>query len=437
MLTLLAVVAIAPPRASAVHLGPTVYFASVDEVRGLALWRTLGTEETTHVVADLPDAEDSIVQLGRVDDRFFFAAWGKKIGGELWVSDGTDEGTHRVLDIRPGPESSAPAYGSTGNGLLFFTADDGIHGREPWVSDGTEAGTVLLQDVRGGERSSRSSPVERAHGLYFVARHAPGQQELWTTDGTPAGTHVVTEFGSDGRVVECCEAVQSGPTLFAAYDDVHGAEIWRTDGTWAGTELVADVSSTITDYYSPAWPNFQARFDGDVLFTQDDGVHGTSLFRTDGTEAGTEIVEDMAGDYDYRWPHGFEVLGGGLLFVAFNEIAERFELWTSDGTGPGTTMVDTIADNPPSWDVYSFGTPVVGDLMFVVYQTSLHVTDGTAEGTRLLRSFPLFDPDDGQIGVVGRGWGQLYFIVDDGVHGHELWVSDGTKAGTHLVKDID
>lgn len=34
---------------------------------------------------------------------------------------------------------------------------------------------------------------------------------------------------------------------------------------------------------------------------------------------------------------------------------------------------------------------------------------------------------------VGR-W--LYFVADDGVSGHELWRSDGTTAGTTLVRDI-
>ena len=32
--------------------------------------------------------------------------------------------------------------------------------------------------------------------------------------------------------------------------------------------------------------------------------------------------------------------------------------------------------------------------------------------------------------------GTLYFVADDGMQGFELWTSDGTGAGTAIVKDI-
>jgi ELWxxDGT repeat protein len=33
--------------------------------------------------------------------------------------------------------------------------------------------------------------------------------------------------------------------------------------------------------------------------------------------------------------------------------------------------------------------------------------------------------------------GRFYFAVDDGVHGNEVWVTDGTPAGTHLAADVN
>jgi ELWxxDGT repeat protein len=69
-----------------------------------------------------------------------------------------------------------------------------------------------------------------------------------------------------------------------------------------------------------------------------------------------------------------------------------------------------------------------------IHGRELWVSDGTQAGTVLL-----LDIHPGSIGSNPRGivpfGGKLYFSADDGIHGRELWVSDGTVAGTQLVSD--
>ena len=64
----------------------------------------------------------------------------------------------------------------------------------------------------------------------------------------------------------------------------------------------------------------------------------------------------------------------------------------------------------------------------------LWVTDGTIAGTHMVRSFgtdPIY-----HFGLKAIG-SHVYFTIDDGSGvGRELWTSDGTTAGTVLVKDI-
>ena len=52
-------------------------------------------------------------------------------------------------------------------------------------------------------------------------------------------------------------------------------------------------------------------------------------------------------------------------------------------------------------------------------------------------STPTTDYDYGDPSSLTGVGGTLFFTADDGIHGRELWKSDGTKAGTVLVKDID
>ena len=61
----------------------------------------------------------------------------------------------------------------------------------------------------------------------------------------------------------------------------------------------------------------------------------------------------------------------------------------------------------------------------------LWVTDGTSVGTHVVASFGA-----GLIQNLTTIGSRVFFSVDDGAHGQELWTSDGTAAGPAMVKDI-
>jgi len=62
-------------------------------------------------------------------------------------------------------------------------------------------------------------------------------------------------------------------------------------------------------------------------------------------------------------------------------------------------------------------------------------SDGTEAGTVLVK-----DINPGGISSIDNVLafsGRLYFAADDGAHGRELWTSDGTPEGTAMVKDVN
>lgn len=78
-------------------------------------------------------------------------------------------------------------------------------------------------------------------------------------------------------------SVLDGALFFAAEDGVHGSELWRTDGTGSGTFMVKDINTG----RRWAWPDRFVSFGSALLFGANDGQHGCELWGSDGTEAGT------------------------------------------------------------------------------------------------------------------------------------------------------
>jgi ELWxxDGT repeat protein len=108
-------------------------------------------------------------------------------------------------------------------------------------------------------------------------------------------------------------------------------------------------------------------------------------------------------------------------------------LWKSDGTTAGTVEVATV---PGPQNLKAVGNTLYFSAAEPKTGRELWVSDGTAAGTRLLRDINP-GPTSANPRNVLDNYGYAFFAADDGVHGEELWLSDGSPGGAWLVKDIN
>ena len=117
-------------------------------------------------------------------------------------------------------------------------------------------------------------------------------------------------------------------TLFFAAIGTHGSELWSSDGTRAGTVMVKDINPGRD--WSLSWTPELAPVGGALYFAADDGTHGEELWKTDGTEAGTVLVKDLYRGTKGSSPTWITDSGGAAFFSATNPSTGR-ELWKSGG----------------------------------------------------------------------------------------------------------
>ena len=149
--------------------------------------------------------------------------------------------------------------------------------------------------------------------------------------------------------------------------------------------------------------------------------------------------------YDFGLGNLYDLtpIGDRIVFVA--AAGSGSWVWTTDGTSAGTTLLtDSVTGSAMRAPAE---LTVVGDRLFFLTGVTdlpapsgrkLWVTNGTSAGTTLVKDF--FESiETGQsytrnLAAVGD---RLFLMTGDGTDYLKLWVSDGTEAGTVVIKDLE
>lgn len=340
---------------------------------------------------------------------FFYASDGINTG--LWKTDGTTLGTTFIKAVN-GIEISIGREYAVSGGILYFNDTAG----NMWRSDGTAIGTFNLNVGY----NNAYNKIDLNGVLIFMAEDSDGQ-ELWRSDGTLIGTYKITDFytGPNSGVILRNMTKQGNYIYFGGQPDAsYNATLCRTDGTTSGTQIVANSGRGISDL---------AEINGKIIFSSildyefncvgfSGGI--ASAIRIMKVENGTcSILTNpgtfYAGDYpdgnycgpyfggDFNTSTFFRKSGNKLFFRAshypvYNVNEATDALWYTDG------------DNSYLLKIF----PNANSAIEPFYTALTNSIDTT-----------FFD-------------GIFYFPAGDNETGYEVWRSDGTIAGTFLLKDI-
>ncbi|MFL5729240.1 MAG: T9SS type A sorting domain-containing protein [Cytophagaceae bacterium] len=410
---------------------------------GNQLWRSNGQGDSTQVFKTMSSPSNTISKIISTGNIMFFVVDSLPKKSEIWRTDGTAQGTVLLKTISCNSHCGKGGCGySTGvfewtlfNNELYIAAFDSNAyalssrggGWSLFKSDGTPRGTVLLK-----KGIAPTGMVSFQGKLYFSGLDSYGR-ELWKTDGTIEGTSMAVDIntGNSGSYPMAL-TVMNEMLYFLATTQATGMELFRSDGTFGGTSVVRDISPgappsspayPTLDYYSPQ--NMLCKYKDMLLFKAIDPEHGLEVWRSDGTEKGTVMVKEIVPG-TARLNNYFDLISwnGNVYFID-----DRNSLYKTDGTSAGTGSVYDF--NAEGKGVYLYTSDIFmamtdKGILFNVSSQEYGVELWQSDGIQTQRLTDIaVGPPSSNISQLTFYKNDYFFSANDGIYGQELWRLNG------------
>ena len=487
-----------------------VLFNGQDAWGYLGLWGSDGTAAGTQQLSGIANASDRQNVDGTVgfnpsdfsisNGEVLFSAYNSHGIKGLWATNGTAAGTFEVIS---GTIKGLAAVSLAGNPpVVAITSSGGLTNQATRTVTGTAtaggadvAGAIVTLFDNGasigtatvGSNGVWSANVTLSYGnnaLQAAVTDAASVTGISTAVGYMLDTGPRVAIGSVCGAVGAATQTVWGTVTAAAgepaiggtvtlYDNgiQAGAATVRSDGTWAANVTLVNGANSITAKDTDAGGNTgtstaaaytlsaataQNTF---ALFSGKDAGGDTGLWVTNGTAAGTQELTGISGAPSNFNPASFVQFGGKVYFAAADaKTSVDRDLWVTNGTAASTQELTPVSGafvaglgqhlNPQY--LTTLGSSLVFSGIDGIASTELWVSDGTAAGTHELIGvqhewLSTNGVASGQPPAV-YGFeptdltaynGKVLFAgyVYDTFGTSGLWVTNGTVAGTQLIAD--
>jgi ELWxxDGT repeat protein len=270
----------------------------------------------------------------------------------LWFYDkANNTTTHLFKDSTYNNTSFAFGKLTLWNHKVFF-AHGSIYARQLWVSDGTANGTIKLKHnigyfAQGGE-SGYGGFMPAPNIMYFYTRTSTtfGSTELWRTDGTENGTYLLDYSNRSGGMTET--GSQSSLFYFTKYsvfnDNSAASELWASNGSSTFKVRTMFQNTTMTGFNITSFPEYS-------LIAIDSVGHFKMAVVGGNAPTFQQIIPKVkaTGFYISSIKMGYHT---GKVVFNWNGGTDNEEIWITDGTLLGTSVLTNSLNNPINFEHY-------------------------------------------------------------------------------------